>query len=344
MPVRPMGLGELLDGAFKLLRADFARLLLAVGVVVVPTQLLLSFIGDYLVFGPLETLDVGAQQPPEAFESFLGDLARGIPAFVTVALLQTLLLLLATAAVVSIGAARYLGGQQGPADALRTAGRRFPVLLGSQVLVALILIAAVTVPLVLVVAGAFLGQDALAAVGGLAFLPLIPLAVYLYIAFALAVPAIMLEGTGAVAALRRSSQLVKGRWWPVFGILVVAWIVVGIVGSALGVIPSALAGAFENQSARALVSGIGASITGLLTEPVTALVVLLLYFDTRIRKEGFDLEMRNRAATSGEPFEEPGALPRPGEPWVSPGIPGPPSGGALEQPGGWPGQPGGSPG
>lgn len=333
-----MGLGELLDGAFKLLRADFPRLLLAVGVVVVPTHLVLAFMGDHLVFGPLESLE----QSPEAFEAFLGDLGRGLPAFVAATLLQMLLLLLATAAVVRIGAARYLGGQERPADALRSAGRRFLVLLGSQVLIALIVIAAVAVPLLLLVAAVVAGQDALLTVGGLALLLLIPLAVYLYIAFALAVPVIMLEGTGAVAALRRSSQLVKGRWWPIFGILIVAWVIVGIVGSALGFIPTAIAGVFEDQSVRAVVSAIGASITSLITEPVTALVALLLYFDTRIRKEGFDLELRNRAETPGGPFGQPGVIPQPAEPWASPGMPAPPSRGALGQPGGWMGHPGGS--
>lgn len=319
VPVRPMGLGELLDAAFKLLRADFLPLLLAVGVVVVPTQFILSIINEALVFGSLETLE----QNPEAFDLFLNDLLRGLPALIAVSVLQTLLLLLATAAVVRIGAARYLGSQEGAWDALRAAGRRFLTLLGAHLLLGLALLAALALSLVVVLIGLGLDQDAVMGIGLLLLLPALALMVHLYVLFALIVPPIMLEGAGAVASLRRSAQLVRGRWWPIFGILLVAFIVVGIVGSALGFIPSTIAGFFENQFVRSVISAIGASLTSLITQPVTALVVLLLYFDARIRKEGFDLELRNRAEQADvfrQPgFDQPGFVQQPHDPLGGPG-------------------------
>jgi hypothetical protein len=310
-----MGLGELLDGAFKLLRADFPQLLLAVGVVVVPLQLLLAFVSEQ-VATRLDEGMVALEQRPEAVDVVFTDLARELPALLVVGLLQTLLLLLATAAVVRIGGARYLGSRERAMPALGAAARRFPSLLAAQLLIGLIVVAAIAVPIVIILAGAVLGQDALVLIGFLAFLPVVPLVIFLYIRFAVNVPAIMLEGTGALGSLRRSARLVKGRWWPVFGVLIVAWIVVGVVGTALGFIPNAVAGFLASEALRAVVTGIGNSISGLITQPVTALVVLLLYFDARIRKEGLDLELRTGGP--GSAAERP-QHPRSGDPRWQPG-------------------------
>jgi hypothetical protein len=47
-----------------------------------------------------------------------------------------------------------------------------------------------------------------------------------------------------------------------------------------------------------VVSGVLSGLAGLLLYPLQAIAVTLLYYDLRIRKEGFDLEMLTRATTN----------------------------------------------
>ena len=311
VPVRPMTLGELLDAAFKLLRADFGAFLLAVGAVVIPTQILLTALSASFSTDLFATLEAN----PDAFDTVLNDVSAVLPGFVLVAVVSEVLLLLAAAAVIRIGAARYLGGTEGAADALRAAGRRALALIGSRLLIGLLIMAIILIPIVVGVVGAVTDVTAVAVVGFVAAVPATVLAFYLYVGFLLSVPAIMLEGAGAVASLGRSRRLVRGRWWPVFGIFLVANCVVGFVGLAVGGVFSAVGAALPTEWYGWVLTGIGAILTSLVVEPIIALVTLLLYADTRIRKEGLDLQLRTAPAEPG-----PGSLGAPGPAGWSPGV------------------------
>src|SRR5262249_60338781 len=61
------------------------------------------------------------------------------------------------------------------------------------------------------------------------------LTVWIWIRFSLAAPAVILEGAGPIAALRRSWQLVRGSWWRVFGISLLALLDVILIGLVLQV-------------------------------------------------------------------------------------------------------------
>ena len=114
--------------------------------------------------------------------------------------------------------------------------------------------------------------------------------VYFYAAYAVTTPILMLEGVKGRKALSRSRALVKGRWKPVAGVLLVANLLTSIVGAALtGIVAGALFAGNEIASdvARAI-AGIAASA---LTVPVLAAVITVVYIDLRVRKEGFDLEL-----------------------------------------------------
>lgn len=304
VPVRPMQLGELLDAAFKLLRADFGPLLLAVGAVVVPTQILATILGAS--FGA--SMLTGLEQNPEAIDDILGSIGADAIGFVVgtvlVGVISAVLLLLAEAAAIRIGAARYLGGSEGAADALRLAGRKAAALIGSRVLATLGAALPATVAVGLAVAAYAAGQDV---VGGVLLVVAVGLAfygIYLYVRWILSAPAIVLENAGAVASLRRSATLVRGRWWTVFGYLIVAGIVVGVVGLAVGGVFTSIGSAFPTDWYGWVLTGIGAILTGVITEPVTALVTFLLYADARVRKEGLDLQIQ---ALGSDPW--PGAEP-----------------------------------
>jgi hypothetical protein len=122
-------------------------------------------------------------------------------------------------------------------------------------------------------------------------------AVFLYVAFAVAVPALVGEDVRGMAALKRSYNLVKGRWWSTFGVLILAGLLAGIVQAILSSVVSALLGiAIDTDPVGGFVfvnalANIAASV---VTIPFSAAVLVVLYYDLRVRKEGLDIELLAR--------------------------------------------------
>ncbi|GGW63183.1 DUF7847 domain-containing protein [Streptomyces xantholiticus] len=137
-----------------------------------------------------------------------------------------------------------------------------------------------------------------------------PPAVWLWVKFCLAPAAAVFEGQGAVAALTRSSQLVRGDWWRIFGISLlahgmaaVASYVVQLPFSFLNVIGPSLtddastSGAALTIVITSLAFGLVALLIGqALTAAFPQLVVSLLYVDRRIREENLAPALAEAAA------------------------------------------------
>jgi hypothetical protein len=123
--------------------------------------------------------------------------------------------------------------------------------------------------------------------------------VWLYGAWSVAVPALLLEDARGRRALGRSFALVRGRWWPVAGTLFLANLLTVAVGFGFGVlaVPVLLTG---SDFASELASGVVTGAASVFTIPFVSAVVAVLYFDLRVRKEGFDLQLM--AERIGEPM------------------------------------------
>lgn len=133
---------------------------------------------------------------------------------------------------------------------------------------------------------------------GLFFLlvPLVLLMVYL-VYWSVAVPTVMLEGSSPIEALRRSFRLVRHQWWRVFGISVV----VGLVSLGLALVmslPFQVISWIAAPEAATTLSGavefLGELAVVLVVPPVGAIAGTLLYYDLRVRKEGFDMPSLSR--------------------------------------------------
>lgn len=119
----------------------------------------------------------------------------------------------------------------------------------------------------------------LAALGVAAGLVLIVPGIYLIVRWYFVAQVAAAERTGAVAALRRSWELVQGNWWRTLGIVVLANLA-ALVPALLIAVP------FEAAAARAereLWSLTGSMLAEALTAPFTVLVANLLYYDLRAR-------------------------------------------------------------
>jgi hypothetical protein len=160
----------------------------------------------------------------------------------------------------------------------------------------------------------------------------------------LTMPAVVLERLGPWQAIRRSWRLSRGSSWRLFGIKLLTLVIIGIATIVIE-IPFLLAGgsfavggvltALRSATVLAvLLTVIGALVASTLMQPMKTGVSVLLYLDTRMRREGFDLALRNAAERQqltdddlAEIWRAPAAPPSmPGQ-WPSPA------------PGSWPGQP-----
>jgi hypothetical protein len=119
---------------------------------------------------------------------------------------------------------------------------------------------------------------------------------------------------GIWGALKRSWQLVKGKFWRVFGILLFAGLVVNIVSYALqyGITTLVLtvgSWADSSESSTATLLAVMLGVAVVLATAMTLIASLafmsavqaLIYLDLRVRREGLDLWMRPVLRSGGTP-------------------------------------------
>lgn len=260
LPLHPMTLSDILDGAFKLLKANWRTVVLITAAFVVPLHLVSSFASRNLYAG--RSFFQAVNDNPLQTTSNRSD-AQLVLSLV-VALLSLLVTPFVAGAISKVVAASYLGGEETPGSALRATGRRTGALLIAWFVVHL-----------------------LELVGGvLCVLPGL-LAMALFVAVA---PAIVVEDLGPIQGMRRSWRLMWPRVFPVLGVALVAGVLASVVGNALGTIPSIAALAIGLRYGWILLAA-GSIVSALVTTPFVAIVATLLYFDGRIRQEGLDLQV-----------------------------------------------------
>lgn len=256
--LRPLGLGEILDAAFKLYRRHFKTLCLSVLAVVVPLAILSTLLGASLSDDPFDPTP----------ESTPGESIGGteIAALAVSVLIAILLSTLATAAATRAVAVAYLGGSITWQESLRYAVRKLLPLVAVSLLTGLAVIAG--------------------------FIALILPGIYIGVRLFLASPALIVEDQSATGAMGRSWSLVGGRWWSTFGVIVVSLLLIAIIGGLLNALLIApLFADSENDLLGGILTTLGTIVSNVITIPLQAAVLTILYFDLRVRKEGFDLAL-----------------------------------------------------
>jgi hypothetical protein len=108
----------------------------------------------------------------------------------------------------------------------------------------------------------------------------------------------VIEGHAGWTAIQRSRDLVAGHWGRAFVLL----LLVGILAMVVQMAPSMLIGALLGHSSLGpLLSAVWGGLSNTIVMPLQTTALILLYYDIRIRKEAFDLQMlaENMAQTSG---------------------------------------------
>jgi hypothetical protein len=290
IPLRPLGVGEILDGAFTTIRRYPAATLLPSAIVTLLVELVRVPFAYYLMRGVLTH----------------GDLEPRTNVLSGVTYLLTFLSGVVLSGILTSVVGQGVLGRPTSAGAVWQATR--PLLgrlLGASFLIFLILVLILgigTLPgLAIALAGATeAGLGVAVFGGGLASL----FVLYVGIALTFTTPVLVLEKQGIKASLRRSRALMKGCWWRVFGITLLALLIAGVISAAI-VIPfsyqtfgSILSGHAANQYrfTPLLLAGVGGAISGTLVGSFRAGVVALLYLDQRMRTEALDLTLQRSAA------------------------------------------------
>jgi len=287
IPLRPLNLTDILDGAVTAMRKYWRMVFGAAAVTAVFTAAL-NLVGMLLVdtTGDLEKVrDLGpAATDQELMNQMLGILGGSLASsFIT--LVATLLgtTILTGFLTVLMGKA-VLGKPVTFKEAMKEAAPRLLPLLGLTVLYTLAIMVA-------------------------AIFCLLP-AIIPYTFWALASPAFILERGTVMEAFRRSVKLVSGMFWRVFGILLLATVISSFLASII-TIPfsfSAFLSIFGNldqmyvpSTGDLILQSVGTVIAQTIVGPFTALVTVILYIDQRMRREGMDIELARAAGITPPP-------------------------------------------
>ena len=287
-PLRPMSVGQLLDRTVALYRKNF---ILFTGIAVVGPA-------SRLVF---RLLTVGMRVVPVAAGT------RGAAAAasrVGMGLLAGYLVLLAGlaishAATVRAVAAVHLNHNITIAGVYRSLRGRLGRVLGVFFLVMLICAGAALAILVVLIIGLIAGLVGVGggagrsafAMGASAGIVAVLAFVAVYVRYALAIQACVVEDLGVRDSLSRSVSLSQGSRWRI-GIIYGAFLILSwIAGYGLNYLARKTGSLLDSRIAFVTLFYLSSFVAGSITAPLSTIGISLVYYDERVRKEAFDLQL-----------------------------------------------------
>ena len=292
--LRPLGVGDIVDRVFALYRM---RPLLFLALSAVPYLLFVLVTigaGVMLVSGTAglkyvtEALAQGDTPPPGVLVGILLPVL-GFVLFLVVA--AVVILSAQTAALVYAMSARYLGRTITLGQAFSAGLRAAPRVIGTGLLLFLAIVAlwaALVVAIVLVrdVNGAPL------LVAGAIFLGIVG-TFYLFASTLVAPVVATIEHAGPMLALRRSWSLSAGNRWRIIGVQMLLLVLNVVISGLVSVIflTTLIADAGLRTAAQQLTN----AATTIAWAPVEWGTFAILYYDLRVRREAFDLQLAAEA-------------------------------------------------
>ncbi|MCA9919092.1 MAG: hypothetical protein KC445_14115 [Anaerolineales bacterium] len=268
LDLRPLTIGELFDRSFRLYRKNFGTFLGIVFVTQIPVFLFqiatIAFSSSSIsrggagVFGPIATL-IFTQIGAAALTKAISD--------------------------------TYLGRSTTFRGAFQRMGGTWFTLIFATIAAALV-VGGLAIPIALIGFIPILGP--IIAIFGYIFIFLIAI-----VLVSLVPPVVVLEKSGVIASVKRAWALAKLRFWWAFGYLVVLGIMSILIISGPTALISALFNTVLTRADFVLQSIIVQTANLVLTtifQPIRIAAITLMYFDLRIRFEGFDLMVLSAAS------------------------------------------------
>ncbi len=289
--LRPLSVGDIIDRILRLIRANFV---LFIGIALIP-----DLIAEILqrASGLSQTLDPndlgrlfnpggpGPVSPRQLQQANSGAVIAVVIVSIAVSIIQY------GALSEAIGQ-RYLGRTITFREAYRRGLRATPRLVLSGLAIGATFIA---VFLIFAVALAVLNSSAAATVGIglfgiLGFFFVLPWAV---LSLAVVGPAVVLERLGPIAAIRRSFHLMDKARLRTLGLYILIWIISIILGLIFGIV--FLVSFVTDPTIRSVLQSIASVASSVISGPLVYGAAVILYYDLRVRKEAFDLQLAAEA-------------------------------------------------
>jgi hypothetical protein len=245
--IPPKTLGKILSAAFNIYKANAAKLIVIVAVVVVPLSFISALVSGVVFVAKKHQIFSITGQPLEVVSSrgfFAAIVVGGIAVAISVIIWAVL-----EAAIMRAAAEATIGDPVDAEASYRYGFKRIGSVLLVSVLVGLVV----------------LGGFILLVIPGFIFLVML----------GVSIPALIVENRRGTDAMSRSWNLVKGHFWHAFGVIFVAGLIAGVVSGIIGAIGG------NAWVARWIFTAIGT----IATAPFSALVSVLLYLDLRARSE-----------------------------------------------------------
>jgi hypothetical protein len=298
IPLRPLGVSEILDGAIANIRRN-ARAVLGLSLIICSGIQVLVSVGTYFFIGDNARDEV---TPTPVLRTLGAQFTIGSLGLV----LSAFGVLLLTGLLAPVMGRSLFGLPTSLRQAWRYSRPRLPRLIGLSLVIMAMSLLALGLPIAPLIVFAATGAPAVAGViSGIIGVPLgIAATVWLYVLVVLAGPAIVMERRGVIGSLRRAHELVRRRWWRACGTLLITLIITIFIGFFALRIPFVVVQlvVFGQDPAgwslvlSLAVDTLGRIVAWALISPFDAGVIALFYIDQRIRREGLDLEWQTRPA------------------------------------------------
>jgi hypothetical protein len=296
IPLRPLGLNDIFNGAVTYIRAN-PKTTLGLATIIIVIAQIITLIANT---GPL----AAASRPRVIASDALtgGDLAAWMVSAGLGGLVNWLASVLLVGMLAVVVGRAVFGSRTTIGKTWAMIRWRLRAMIGLVALEAagLILLSGL-VGLIVAAIGASGSEVAAVVIALPLVLALIATLVYLYTVLSFAPVLIVLEQLSVMAAITRSFALVRNSFWRVLGMrmlcAVVVFLVAGPIAMPFNLIAQLLAASHTGPLLVSITAGsIGSAISRIITAPFSVGVVVLLYTDRRIRAEAFDLVLQSSAA------------------------------------------------
>lgn len=324
--LRPMSIGDIFDAAFRLYRRHFLTFIGIAALLQVPMTMLQITVQFLFGGQALENWLRFASRPPRVLAGQtvfdilpFRDIALFAGIGVGLGVLQFLLVQNLIAGALANAVARSYRGQ--PVSILGSYSiglQRFLALVGASLATLAIGVLFLGVVFGCTFGSVFVLFSNISSRGGAggvlsglaiffaifgAFLLLALLTLYFYTRLLMTTQAIVLENHGPLGGIARSWRLVGGSFWRTLAIAVLMYILVyviaglpsGILSFALQILSgNSLDALLRNQIIAAVIAQVGQ----IIVLPLQLVIFTMLYYDLRVRKEGYDLELLAQQAAT----------------------------------------------
>jgi hypothetical protein len=272
--LRPYTVADILDVTFQLMKANWKALAILTLIFALPEGIV-SAISNAASHPDSQGSFFGNSGSLSYLSTFSNDeSASGAALAVTLiaALFSVLISLflqpLVQGAIVRLVAANFVGREMTPKEAFNGVKGMWLTFVGASIMVSL------------------------AILGGLIGLIIGALAVA--VLFTAVVPIIAIEEEGVFNAMGRSWALMKRGFWRYLGARIAFWFITSLVSTAVVAVPLFVAFLFYGAGLTpvgAIFAALGTVLSSVVAFPIGAIAATLIYFDARVRFEGFDVQL-----------------------------------------------------